>query len=226
MVLFGQTRRAVLGLLLGHPDESYYLRQVARLTGAAPAAVQRELVQLVAAGIVERTDQGRQAYFRANARCPVFPELRGLVTKTAGAAGVIAGALTPLAERVRVAFIYGSVAGGDEKRDSDVDVMVVGDVSFAEVARALRPAQDRLHREVNPSVYPPSEFAEKVRGGHHFLSSVLKGDMIFVVGGTNELERLAEERVAEGTRDEPARDRGPARGGRPRPRRLRGPRAQ
>ena len=188
--LFGRTRRALLALLYGHPDEAYYLRQLARWGGLGLGAVQREVKRLTEVGILRRTVRGHQVYFQANPECPVFAELKGLVVKTAGAADALREALTPLAGRIKVAFIYGSIARLQQKNASDVDLMVVGEVSFGEVVSALRAAQELLHREINPAVYSPAEFQSKLRARHHFLSSVLRNEKVFVVGDEHELARL------------------------------------
>ncbi len=197
--LFARNRRAVLALLYGHPDEEFYLRQVIRAAGGGVGGVQRELDQLTRAGILRRTVRGNQVFFQANADCPVFEELKGLVTKTAGAAGVLRTALALLGGRIRIAFIFGSLARGQERAQSDVDLLVVGEVAFREVVAALADAQARLRREVNPSVYPPEEFCRKLSAGHHFLRSVLKGEKIFLIGDQRELARLAEKRLGDGT---------------------------
>jgi len=189
--LFGKTRRAVLALLYSHPDESFYLRQIARVTGAGMGSLQRELKQLSEAGIIRRSEIGRQAFFTANSKSPVFLELRNLIIKTFGVTDVLRAALSSLAETIQVAFIYGSIAGREIKQSSDVDVMVIGEAAFAEVVAALSPVQETLAREINPSVYPPEEFKSKLAQGHHFLKSVLNGPKIFLIGDENELEELA-----------------------------------
>lgn len=194
--LFGKSRLAVLALLYGRPEESFYLREAARAAGVGLGAVQRELRRLADAGIVRRTRRGRQVYYQADRGCPFFAELKGLVVKTAGVGDVLRAALAPLAGRVRVAFIHGSVARGEEQRGSDVDVLVVGSASFAEVAAALGPAQKVLAREVNPTVYPPAEFRAKAAAGHHFIKTVLCGAKIFLTGDERELARLAGKRLA------------------------------
>src|SRR5512139_90932 len=175
--LFGKTRRAVLSLLYSHVDDAFYLRQIVRTAGVGLGAVQRELKQLSDAGIIQRIVRGHQVYYQANPKCPVFEELKTLVVKTVGAGAVIQAALAPLADRINVAFIYGSIARSLEGRDSDVDVMVVGKVTFAEIVLSLREAQKTIAREINPTVYPPAEFRSKVAIGHHFLNSVLRGPM-------------------------------------------------
>ncbi|MCX6844902.1 MAG: nucleotidyltransferase domain-containing protein [candidate division WOR-3 bacterium] len=189
-VLFGRTRRAVLALLYGHADEEFYLRQIIRAAGVGQGSMQRELKMLVGSGLVLRRALGRQVYFRANPDSPVYKELRGLLLKTAGVADVLREALAPLAVRIEVAFVYGSIARGEERRASDVDIMVVGEASFAEVSQALGPAQQRLGREVNPTVYSPAEYKKKLAAGHHFLRSVTERDRIFLLGDEHDIRRL------------------------------------
>ena len=189
--LFGKTRRAVLALLYGHPDESFYLRQIARATGAGMGALQRELNQLAAAGIIRRSEIGAQAFFKVNSDCPVFHELRNLIIKTFGAADVLRAALSPLADKIQSAFIFGSMVSGEIKQGSDLDVMIIGKIEFAGIVAALSPAQETLAREINPAVYPPEEFRSKLAEGHHFLKTVLSAPKIFLIGNENELEELA-----------------------------------
>ena len=189
--LFGKTRQALLALLYTHSDEAHLQESLIHLAALGRGTVQRELDFLTRAGIVRRTVRGRQVYFQADPDCPIYPELKGLIVKTAGVAGVLRGALAPLVERIRAAFIYGSVAKGAERRGSDVDVMIIGDVSFTEVADALGRTQESIGREVNPSVYPPAEFRSKVAARHHFVNTVLKGEKIFLIGDERELARLA-----------------------------------
>lgn len=191
-VLFGRTRRAVLALLYGHADEEFYLRQIIRAAGVGQGSMQRELEQLVGSGLVLRRTLGRQVYFKANPDSPVYKELRSLLLKTAGVADVLREALASLAARIDVAFVYGSVARGDERRASDVDVMVIGDASFAEVSQALGPAQDRLGREVNPTVYTPSELRKKFAARHHFVRSVAQRDKVFLFGNEHDFRRLGQ----------------------------------
>lgn len=220
-VLFGRTRRRVLGWLLGHPDEAFYLRQIVRYAGAGQGAVQRELDLLTRAGLIRRTVQGRQVYFQANRESPIFRELQALFLKTAGVADVLREALAPVADRVLAAFVFGSAARGELRADSDIDLLVVGDVPFEGVANALTEAQARLGRDVNPTVYPPEEFRAKIRAEHHFLTTVLGEPRVFVIGGPDELGGLGAKRLADSSPNEPQRNTRSARSRRARPRRQR-----
>jgi len=189
--LFSETRRSVLAILYRDPNQSFYVRQIIRMIGSGHGSVQRELKQLSEAGILTRSHKGRDVYYQANLNCPIYEELRGLILKTSGLADILRAALSPLDNRIEAAFIYGSFTVGRDTTSSDVDLMVIGDVPFWEVVQALQPAQETLGREINPTVYPPNEFVEKVSDKHNFLNQVLSGKKIFLIGDNNELTQLA-----------------------------------
>ncbi len=202
--LFGQTRTAILSLLYGHADESFYLRQLIRETGAGNGAVQREVKQLSDAGLIVRKTVGNLVFYQANRKSPVFPELRGLLLKTAGVRDVLREALAPLKNRIQVAFVYGSIAAQKDRADSDVDLMIVGDASFEEVISKLSAAGKRLRREINPTIYPAREFRSKLDSGNHFLTSVLQSKKLFVLGNENDLSRDEGEAKARKAKADPS----------------------
>lgn len=210
-VLFGRSMRAVLGLLFGRPDQSFYLREIARAAGTSPSSLQRELAGLTAAGLIVREARGHQVYFRANRDSPLFEELRGIAVKTFGVADVLRTALAPLAGQIRTAFIYGSLARAEARPESDVDVMVVGEPAFADVVECLQPTEAALGRSVNPNVYPDVEFSKKAAAGNAFLATVLQEPKIFLIGDEPELRDLAEGRTRQAPQAGKAGNRKPRR---------------
>ena len=191
--LFGVTRQAVLGFFFDHPDERFYQRQVVKSLALGTGAVQRELARLVDAGILVRTLEGRQAYYQVNQTSSVYPELHGLVRKTMGVAGALRDALHPLTGKIRLAFIYGSVARGEERAESDLDLMIVGDhVRLSEISPLIHSTRQTLRREINPTTYRTDEFVKKLNEGHHFLSGVVDRPKIFLIGTQHDLDRLAQ----------------------------------
>jgi len=192
--LFGRTRGAVLAVLFGHVGESYYLRQLARVTGIALGPVQRELRQLVDAGLVTKKTLGTQTLYSVNEASPVFAEMRTLVAKTVGIHDVLRAALQPLESKINVAFVYGSVARSRESQQSDVDLMIVGGVHFADVVERISDAQKTLNREINPTVYTINEFKSKLRG--NFLKTVLAEQKLFLIGDENDLRELGQQSMA------------------------------
>ncbi len=195
-LFFRAYRRQVLSLLLLHPDESFHLRELARITNTQPGTLRRELVQLAEAGVLTREKVGNLVRYKADTTCPIYDELRGILKKTAGVVDVLREALAPLGDKISVAFVYGSVATGAERRASDIDVMVVGTASFEEVVRALYPCQEQLRREINPNVYDVDEFKKKAKEKGSFLSRVLKDPKLFILGKENDLRKLGKHRKA------------------------------
>lgn len=198
-LLFGAYRRGVLALLLLHPETSLHLREIARTMGKPPGTLQRELNALAEAGVLERKRVGNQVHFQANPGCPVFEDLRNILKKTVGVADVLHDALAPLAHKISLAFVYGSVARGDERAGSDLDLMIVGKARFADVIAALAPAQALLRREVNPNVYPALEFRRKLAAGDPFLKRVLADHKLFISGGEDDLGQYTARRKASDT---------------------------
>lgn len=187
--LFSKSRLAILGLLYLNADKRFYLRQIVSMTRLGMGSVQREVLSLSQGGLILRAPEGRQVYYKANQDCPIFQELKAIIVKTAGLADVMRERLAPLGARCRVAFVYGSFAEGVDNAQSDVDIMVVGDVSFSDVSDALGDAQTILGREVNPTVYDVREFVEKM--STPFITSVLRKPKVFLIGDEDELARLA-----------------------------------
>jgi predicted nucleotidyltransferase len=195
-ILFSGSRRSILVLLYGHADEQFYLREIARRAGTGIGATQRELRQLSEAGLIQDFRRGRQVYYQANRKNPIFVELKSILAKTSGIRDILREALTSLKDRIKLAFVYGSIARGEEKASSDVDLMVVGEISFSDVVSTLAKIETKLGREVNPTVYGPREFREKLAAKNHFLSAVAKEKKLFVIGDEREFRRLGQERLA------------------------------
>ena len=198
-ILGSKLRAKVLGWLFTHPDERYFVRQLTALLGEDSTNVSRELARLEKTGVLILTTEGKQKYYQANRGSPLFNELHGLIVKTVGVADVLRTALSPAIGRIEIAFIFGSIASRTEERTSDIDMMVIGETTFSEIVSLISPAQITLGREINPVVYPASEFKRKIRENHNFLKTVLEGDRIFLIGDEDELARLAEKRAAKST---------------------------
>jgi DNA-binding MarR family transcriptional regulator len=189
-LLFGQTRGRVLALLYGIPDQTFFVRQIARQIGTSVGSVQRELETLSQFGLIDRSTLGRQVFYQANRNHPVFAELHSLVAKTSGIFHLLRSALAPLAKQISFALVYGSMARGDENAGSDVDLMVIGDVTLDEILAHLTPAERDLGRPINPTVYSLKEFKSKLHRGNHFLNSVTRGKKVFLIGEEDELRKM------------------------------------
>ncbi len=215
--LLGKTRGAILALLYGSPDQPLHVRRIARLAGCGLGPTHRELQLLARLGIIRRQTIGQHVLYSPDPACPVHAELRALIQKTVGVAAVLRRALVPVAGDIRVAFLFGSFARGQQRAASDIDVLVIGDAPFRTVAQALLETQRQLSREINPIVYGPAEFAGKWRQGHAFLSAVMAGPKTFLLGDEHELSRVVEEWLATTAFAHGGGSRRPARRGRATP---------
>ncbi len=188
--LFGKTRQLVLGLLFSNPDRMFYSREITRILDIGEGTVHNELATLTAVGILTREKKGKQVFYSVNRECPIYEELNGLVTKTVGLFDVVRRQLSGYVEQIVVAFIYGSFAKGSETSRSDIDLMVIGTLSFSQVAEVCSQVERKIAREVNPSVYLPEDWHTRVAAGNHFILSVLAEPKVFLVGDESVLNRL------------------------------------
>lgn len=188
--LFPKTRQAVLSTLLLHGQRSWYLHELAAHLRVRPSSLQRELSRLTDAGILIRRRHGNRIYYQVDESCPLLVDLRGLLAKTVGLVDVLRAALEPFQASIKYAFVYGSVARGEEASASDIDLLIVGQVGLAEVAPALRQAEQQLGRPVNPSMYSLGEFSKKMRAGNHFLTTVWGEKKLTVQGDLDELATI------------------------------------
>lgn len=181
-LLFGTYRQRILGVLLLHPESAYHVRELARMTDTTAGTLHKELTRLAGTGLLLREKQGNQIRYQANRHCPVYGELASLFRKTTGLADVLTDALQPLSGKIETALVFGSVARGEETASSDVDLLVVGDAGFAEVVKALHPAQTVLSREINPVVFSKAEIQKRIKNRDHFIQQILKQNTIPVLG--------------------------------------------
>ena len=189
--LFPKTKRNLLALMFLHPEERYYIRQIEKLTGISQGALQRELKSMVEMGILQAEKSGRQVFYSANKSNPIYGELYGIIFKTFGVVEVLKNALKRFEKKTKVAFIYGSVAKGEDTARSDIDLFVVGRETFGNISVALSKHEESLGREINMTVYTPHEFKSKVAEKNHFVRSVIKSQKIMLIGEEDDIRELA-----------------------------------
>jgi predicted nucleotidyltransferase len=190
-LLTSSARAKVLTLLLMNSASRFYQRQIRSLTGLPLRAVQREMELLGSLGLVVREVEGNRVYYTVDRGFTLYPELKGLVLKTTGLGDSLRVQMTR-GNRIQLAFIYGSYAASQETAESDIDLLVAGDIDAVELHSLVRGAQDTLCREINYSVYSTSEFREKARSGNGFLRNVLDGPKIYLKGDDDTLRSLTE----------------------------------
>ncbi len=166
------------------------MRELARITQSAPGALHKELVNLLEGGILRSIKVGNQVRYSADTQCPIYEELAGIMRKTTGLVDVLADALTPIKHKVNLAFVFGSVARGEQTSTSDVDIMLIGSVSFGDAVQALYGSQATLQRELNPVVYSVEAFKHRIETNDSFIKAVLDQPKLFIIGADNELRQL------------------------------------
>ena len=198
-LLFGEYRKRILGLLLLNPNNNYHVRELARITHTVPGTLHKELTKLTSMGILHRVKVGNQVHYSADTSCPIYEELAAILRKTSGLNDVIANALTALNNKINIAFVFGSVARGEQTSNSDIDVMLIGDVGFGDVVQALYASQETLRRELSPVVYSVKEFQRRVDNEDSFIKEVLQKPKLFIIGNENELRKLTQNQAATAT---------------------------
>lgn len=175
------------------PEKWWYMSELAAHAGTSPSSLQRELSAFADNGLLLRKRDGGRIYFKAATDSPLFSPLRDLLERSLGPVGAIREAIVPLQERIQAAFIYGSVAKGEEHATSDVDILFIGDLGLADLVKVLRPLEHKFGREFNAKCYSEKEFVSKLRKENHFVSTVMKEPKIFLEGNEDDLKRLVGE---------------------------------
>jgi len=190
--LFPGTKRKILALFFLNTDKEFYFSEVVRLTGTRQGVIQRELKSLTEAEILTSEKRGRQKFYSVNRKHPVFQDLRNIIFKTYGVIGKIREALDPVGGQIKVAFVYGSFARGEEVSGSDLDVFVVGNIRLDELVSSLSHVEQAIGREINPTLFSAEEFEKKWSEKNHFIRSMANTEKEFVIGSEDEFRRLAE----------------------------------
>ena len=188
-IFSSKVRAALFGIFFGLRSRPVHMRELERLTEFAIGTIQQELKKLVSINLLKRTRDGNRVYYEANIFHPLYPEIHRIVLKTTGLTDLVKKALEGNA-KIRIAFIFGSIATGTEKAESDVDLMVIGDVGLRRLSALLSVVPDQIGREVNPHTLSSEEFKRKKAQGDHFLTTVLGEPKIFVIGSEDELNRM------------------------------------
>jgi predicted nucleotidyltransferase len=187
-LLSSRVRAEIFRLLFGLSDKELHLREIERQSGLALGTVRQDLTKLTRLGLVKSRRDGNRLHYHANRDHPLYEEIRRLVLKTTGLTTVLEKALGK--KDICTAFVFGSVASGEEEAHSDVDLMVIGEAGLRELSRRLAGVAETLGREVNPHAFNPAEFHKRREAGDHFITSVMTSPKIFVVGSEDDLTRL------------------------------------
>ncbi len=187
--LFSRVQLRVLSLLFGQPDRSFQGAELIRLAASGVGAVHREIKRLVSSGLVIEVPLGRRKLYRVNRSSPIFQELHTLILKTVGLTIPVRDALVPFTNSIRTAFIYGSIAMGDDSAWSDVDLLIVGEnLAYPDIISALQPVEQRINRKISVQMITSDELKEKRSSGNPFILNVISKPRLFLIGSDNDLE--------------------------------------
>lgn len=186
--LFSNVQRRVLALIFGHPERSFYASEIVRNVHSGTGAVQRELSRLEHSGLVSVERIGNQKHYRANRKSPIFRELRGIVLKTVGLTEPLRQALAPFADKIKAAFVYGSVAKGTDTARSDIDLMVIGDdLTYTDLYAALQKAESIVERPVNPTFLSFNDWRRKASTKDSVIAKINAQPKLFIFGSEADL---------------------------------------
>lgn len=187
-LLCSQVRAEIFRVLFGLLSNEIHLRELQRQTGFAVGTVRQDIEKLVGMNLVTRRADGNRVCYSANRQHPLYEEIHRLVLKTSGLGDVLAESLT--SDRVTCAFVFGSIAANTAGPESDIDLMVVGEIGLRKLTEMLSGVGIQLGRELNPFVLTPNELQKRVRTDEHFVKSVLAGPKIFIVGDNDVLRTM------------------------------------
>jgi predicted nucleotidyltransferase len=188
-----KTRVKILTLFIINPKREYYSREIERELGSNFEAIRTELINLEKIGLLRSRISGKQRYYSINAEHTLFPEFKSMILKTIGLGDVLKNAFRD-ADKIEVAFIYGSYAKNSEEAESDIDLFVIGGISMKDLQAVISDIENKFQREVNPTIYPREELRNKYRAKNHFILSILKEPKIFLKGDEHGLRELVKDR--------------------------------
>ena len=171
-----------LGVLFANPEREFYQAEIVQRLPYTKLQVQRALKRITDAGVANERRDASRVYYQAARQSPVFAELRSLLDKTVGLTGQLRQALEPIREDLLAVFIFGSVASGTERADSDLDLFCVGQVRARKLAGIIGPFGRSLGREINCVHYQPEDFQEKLRSHDDALAKILADDRVWLIG--------------------------------------------
>ena len=188
-ILSSRVRAEIFRLLFGVNPSELYMREIERLSGFSIGTIQTELKKLTRLDLVAKRRDGNRLYYAANKTHPLYPDIRNIVLKTSGLTDVFKEALSQT-KSIEIAFIFGSIANHSESAASDIDLMVLGDITLRQLSKLLGNISEKMGREVNPHVLTVDEFRKRYNKQDPFLSRILLSPKFFIVGDQSDLEAV------------------------------------
>ena len=181
---------AVLSVVMLHPDQDFYQSEIAARAGYSLLQVQRALARIEQAGLISKKYRGRRASYAVERQHPTFEDFRRILIKTVGLREPLLTALEPLSNQIQLAFVFGSMVSGTESASSDIDLLIIGQISSRKLSGLLGSVARDLGREINPVVYPQGEFRQKYQAKNRFVHELVASPKIWLIGSENDLGKV------------------------------------
>jgi predicted nucleotidyltransferase len=185
-----KVRIGVLKQFLLNPDDRVHAHFLSKLVDAQYNAVWKELRNLEEAGVLQSNKEGNQRLYWLNPENPILEELRAIFLKTVAVGDMLRERFEKVS-KIEAAFIYGSFAHGDMDADSDLDLMLIGNLPLEELAPIITQIEANLNRSVNYIIYTPVEWRERVKGDDPFALRLLNDPKVFLIGSEDALRKNA-----------------------------------
>jgi len=180
-----EVRINILSHFFMHPDEGYYIRQLEKILKKPVSNIQKELIKLEKIDLLSSSVEGNQKRYILKNEFPLYDELRNIFIKTTGLSDLIRDSLH-LIKKIEFAFIYGSFATGDETSQSDVDLMIVGNVSGIIINKSIKEVEKQINRMINYSIYSKGEIEKRISADDNFIKTILEAPIILIIGNKDD----------------------------------------
>jgi predicted nucleotidyltransferase len=189
-MLSSRSRAEFFRILFGVGSNEFHLREIERRSGLAIGTIRQEASKLERLGLIIKRKDGNRTYFSANQTHPLYKTIHELVLKTSGLAEILIQALST--EEIKFAFIFGSIAAGEENAESDLDLFIIGKIGLRSLSKLLKAPGEKIGREINPHIMSADEFLKRKKEKEHFVSQVLESPKLMIKGSEDEFSRMGE----------------------------------
>ena len=177
-----KNRIKILQFLLFEKHETY-LREIAKELKISTSAVKREIENLINLGIITK----QRNKLELNKKSNILDDLKNIFIKTDYLYYPIKKVINNI-RTIKFALIFGSFARGEHKEESDVDLLVIGDIKRIDFYKKIKPIEDKIKREINPSIWTTEDLTKQKNTG--FVKDVFKKKIIILKGDENELRKI------------------------------------
>lgn len=184
-----QTLVDILLFFVLQPHEKAYLTQIMDATGKALIQVQRTLKRLIETGLIQKSTHYKRTYYQADLKHVAYEEIRNLIIKAKIFSDQLESDLKNIKDKIDYGFIYGSLAKGTNTLKSDIDIFLIGNLTYESASPFLFNLSRELVQEVNAIIFTPQEFSKELKAKNVFISNVIQEQKIWLFGDKSEFEK-------------------------------------